>query len=105
MGPMRRTCGPPEIDVTSLLGSRGPSVGGEATLLVRVDRGHELRERASEIGPAAEHVGFDRVTLTYSDLERLVHQVLEHADDVVVVEPVVLRDAVVDALSSLSTGA
>jgi predicted DNA-binding transcriptional regulator YafY len=74
-------------------------------LLVRVDRGHELRERASEIARATGHVGFDRVTLSYSDLDRLVHQVLEHADDVVVVEPVALREAVVDALSSLSRGA
>ena len=96
---------PPGVDVAALLGSRTPSVGGEATLLVRNDRGHELRERASEVTPETDRPGFDRVTLTYRDLDRLVHQVLEHAADVLVVEPLALREAVVDALTSLSRGA
>jgi proteasome accessory factor B len=97
---------PPEIDVTSLLGTtRSPSVGGEAVLLVRAERAFELRERASDLTPSPDHPGFDRVTLTYSDPDRLVHQVLEHASDVRVLEPVGVRDSVVDRLTSLSRGA
>jgi proteasome accessory factor B len=104
-GPDEAYLRPPTIDATELLGSRTPSVGGEATLLVRAERGHELRERASTVTPAPDHPGFDRLTLTSVDLDRLAHQVLEHASDVVVVEPAALRDAVVGALTSLAGSA
>jgi len=77
----------------------GGGRGGEATLLVRSGRGHELRDRATSVEP--DTAGYDRVRIAYTDLDRLAQRVLEHGDDVVAVEPAALKGAVVAALQAL----
>jgi len=90
---------PPEADVASLVAEPGSGQSGEATLLVRSGRGHELRDRATSVEP--DTAGYDRVRIAYTDLDRLAQRVLEHGDDVVAVEPAALKGAVVAALQAL----
>jgi proteasome accessory factor B len=91
---------PPDIDIRSLIGDPFVGEAGEATLLVRVDRGHEFRDRATSVEPSTG--GFDLVRLAYADADRLTHQVLEHGADVVVMEPEFLRANVVAALTAVA---
>ena len=94
---------PPDADVGSLVSQPSPTMGGEAVLLVRADRGHELRDRASSIEP--DRAGYDRLELTYVDSDRLTSQVLEHGADVVVLEPEFVRTDVLAALAAVTESA
>jgi proteasome accessory factor B len=96
---------PPDVDVGTLVQDPVPGSGGDARLLVRADRGHELRDRASSIEPTNEPAGYDLLQITYVDADRLAHQVLEHGADVLVVEPAFLRANVLAALNAVAAGA
>ena len=92
---------PEDVDIAQLVAD--PSAGRspqQAVLRVRVGAGHGLRRRATSVVPAGE--GWERITLTTRDEDRLAREVLAHGSDVVVEEPLPTRDLVVAALIALA---
>lgn len=95
---------PPDVDLRETIRRLAPPAGAErATLLARPDTGHSFRRRAVTItqgvaGPDGRR-DWDRV-----ELERpargLVDEVLYHGSDVVLVEPVRLREQLVGRLQA-----
>ncbi len=92
---------PDDVDIAELVAD--PSAGRspqQAVLRVRIGAGHGLRRRATSVVSAGE--GWERITLTTRDEDRLVREVLAHGSDVVVEEPQPTRDLVVAALTALA---
>ncbi|HSR25383.1 MAG TPA: YafY family protein [Candidatus Eisenbacteria bacterium] len=71
---------------------------GEATLRVRAGAGVALRRRALKQTPGE---GWDELVVPYGDAELLADEVAGYGPDVVAVEPVELRDAVVRRLRAV----
>jgi proteasome accessory factor B len=69
-----------------------------ALLRIRKNRGHQLRSLAHQVKTGDE---WDEVSLPILDASWLLRLILWHRDDVVVLEPVTLRRAVIDALRNL----
>ena len=69
-----------------------------ALLGIRKNRGHQLRSLAHQVKMGDE---WDKVSLPILDASWLLRLILWHREDVVVLEPVTLRRAVIDALRNL----
>ena len=68
-----------------------------ATLRVRADAGNALH-RWGRAAPDAAHPGWDRVTIDYSDPDWYAGYLAEFGQDVVVLDPPELREAVIRQL-------
>lgn len=99
---------PEDLDLRALARSLSPRDPTEATLLaIRSGRAPTLRRRGA---PAATELplpaGFDVVTVGFSDLYSAAEEITRHAADVVVLEPVELRELVLHGLTAVAaTGA
>ncbi len=91
---------PDDIDVRGLATQLSPSgQDGTAVVRLRAGAGLTLRRRAAEVGPSVD--GWQDVTLPYGSEVELAGEVVELADDAVVLEPAQLREAVVARLRRL----
>ena len=70
----------------------------QATLEIRRGKAHTLLARAENI---VDHDEWIRITLSYSEVDELVRDVLWHLDDVKVIEPQIVRERVIQALDEL----
>ena len=70
----------------------------KATLEIRRGKAHTLLARAENI---VDHDEWIRITLSYSEVDELVRDVLWHLDDVKVLEPQIVRERVIQALDEL----
>ena len=69
-----------------------------ALLHVRKNRGHQLRSLGTLVDSGEE---WDVLSLSILDLSWLLRSILWHRDDVIVVEPISLRDSVISSLNEL----
>jgi len=69
-----------------------------AKLQVRPGSGYQLRRLATQVHASDE---WDQIEIPMFDLDFLINLVLWHGDDVIVLEPLTLRTAVIDALTKL----
>ncbi|CAA9348712.1 MAG: FIG005453: Putative DeoR-family transcriptional regulator [uncultured Nocardioidaceae bacterium] len=92
---------PSGIDVRALASQLSPTgQGGTAVLRLREGAGLALRRRAQQVEPPAD--GWQEVTLPYDSHVELAGEIVELADDVVVLRPPELRGLVVDRLRRLA---
>ena len=87
---------PLEIDIDSAFSSQQPLQS--ATLLLRDGRALNLRTRAQEISTPSEEDGWQRFEIDFRDRERFVEEILWYGSDVIVIEPVELRQKIVELL-------
>ncbi|WP_199701857.1 helix-turn-helix transcriptional regulator [Jiangella rhizosphaerae] len=71
-----------------------------ALVRVRHGSGHGLRRRATFVATDAT-TGWDEVTVPYTSNQALAEELVSHGADVVALEPVELRDAVVERLRAI----
>jgi predicted DNA-binding transcriptional regulator YafY len=69
-----------------------------ALLRVRKNRGHQLRSLGTLVDSGEE---WDVLSLPILDLSWLLRSILWHRDDVIVVEPISLRESVISSLNEL----
>ena len=94
---------PADVDLVALVSGPAREDGEEtAVLAVRPGRAHALRRRAVRSAPGAERGGDDRLELRFASLDRLAEQVVAAGEDVVVLEPPGLREAVLGRLRALA---
>ncbi|RLV48697.1 WYL domain-containing protein [Nocardioides mangrovicus] len=78
---------------------------GTAVLRLRADAAHDLRRRASSIGPDPDPhdgtEGWDRAEVPFANLDQFAGEVLAALDAVEVLEPAELRDVVVARLEGV----
>ena len=87
---------PADFRMQSLLQSKAKLE--KATLEIRRGKAHTLLARAENI---VDHDEWIRITLSYSEVDELVRDVLWHLDDVKVLEPKIVRERVIQALDEL----
>jgi proteasome accessory factor B len=87
---------PAEFRMQSLLQSKAKLE--KATLEIRRGKAHTLLARAENI---VDHDEWIRITLSYSEVDELVRDVLWHLDDVKILEPQIARERVIQALDEL----
>jgi len=87
---------PADFRMQSLLQSKAKLE--KATLEIRRGKAHTLLARAENIVDQDEWI---RITLSYSEVDELVRDVLWHLDDVKVLEPQIVRERVIQALDEL----
>ena len=100
-GPTREV--PADLDPVSMIAA---TQGGEpqpspAVLRVRPGTGHALRRRARTVGSVDEH--WDQIDLDHGDLDAFAAEIAGHGPDVVVEQPLELRDAVIARLEAVAT--
>ncbi|HUW87813.1 MAG TPA: WYL domain-containing protein [Candidatus Paceibacterota bacterium] len=88
----------PDFHVLSFLDSHLFEPRDIAQLRIRRGRGHALRAEAITLSSDEQ---FDLCELPYSDDERFVDSILWHGDDVIVLNPLTLREKVISRLRSL----
>ena len=92
---------PTDIDVHALATQLSPSgQDGTAVLRIRAGAGLALRRRAAAVGPLVD--GWQELTVPYGSDVELAGEVVELAEDVVVLQPPALRELVVDRLRRLT---
>jgi proteasome accessory factor B len=87
---------PADFRMQSLLQSKAKLE--QATLEIRRGKAHTLLARAENI---VDHDEWIRITLSYSEVDELVRDVLWHLDDVKILEPQIARERVIQALDEL----
>ena len=87
---------PADFRMQSLLQSKAKLE--KATLEIRRGKAHTLLARAENI---VDHDDWIRITLSYSEVDELVRDVLWHLDDVKILEPQIARERVIQALDEL----
>ena len=98
---------PADLDLRTLARSLAPREPTAATLLaIRAGRAPALRRRGE---PATTDVplpgGFDVISVSFSDLYAAAEEITQHAADVLVLEPVELRELVVRGLKAVADSA
>jgi proteasome accessory factor B len=98
---------PGDVDLRSFIERayrREPSTQATATVAVRPGAAFQLRRWAEQVDDGADpRRGWDLATISYGDLEWMAQGVAGHADDVVVLEPPELVDAVVRRLRAAAS--
>ena len=87
---------PLDIDIDAAFSSQLPLQ--HATLLLRDGRALNLRTRAQEISTPGKEDGWQRVEIEFRDRERFVEEILWYGSDVIVIEPVELRQQIIKLL-------
>jgi proteasome accessory factor B len=99
-GPAGAVRRPDGVDLTAMVASYDAGIETRtAAVEVREYRGVGLRRGAIDVQPGRP--GWDRLTLSYSDAERLADQLLPYGADVVVTDPPELVDVVTTRLRAL----
>jgi predicted DNA-binding transcriptional regulator YafY len=96
---------PEQVDLLAAVATfEGPPEDrGEATLRVRTGAAAGLRRRAAPVvAPRDGEDGWDTLALRYSDPDSLARRLAGYADDVVVIGPPDVRDAVVRHLRAVA---
>lgn len=93
---------PEDLDPVSMIAATDGSEPqpSPAVLRVRVGAGHLLRRRARTVGSIDDQ--WDQVDLDHGDLATFAAEVAGHGPDVVVEQPLELRDAVVERLEAVA---
>ena len=89
---------PDDFDIRDFLDAELFEVTGHATIKIRKGKGYVLRQGA-RVTPCDDE--FDFCDISFNNLERFLDVVLWHGDDVVVLAPLELRDAVIQRLEKL----
>lgn len=93
----------PEHDPQIMVrGSAGQTTPSPAVLRVRAGRGHALRRAARTVGEVDDT--WSLLDIDYTDLDGFADDLAAHGPDVVVEQPVDLRDAVVRRLRAATEG-
>lgn len=87
---------PMEFDVKTLLGTN--SYSNEALLRLRKGKAHSLRESATLVSSDGE---WDLVKIKYADEQQIIRQSLWYGSDLLIVEPLELRDRLITALQKM----
>ncbi|WP_375433001.1 helix-turn-helix transcriptional regulator [uncultured Friedmanniella sp.] len=98
---------PEDLDLRALARSLAPREPTERTVLaIRPGRAPGLRRR-SEAAQSDQALppGFEVVAVGFSDLSSAAEEITRHAADVVVLEPVELRELVLRGLTAVAAGA
>ncbi|GAA3729202.1 helix-turn-helix transcriptional regulator [Salinactinospora qingdaonensis] len=96
---------PDDVDVRSIVSGHHGDPEAVALLRVRPDSAHQLRRAARRIVPGEHSTnapGWDRVEYPYTDLARLVADVAEFGDRVIIDAPAEARTALADHLSAVT---
>ena len=101
-GESATTSVPDDLDPVSMIAATD---GAEpqpspAVLRVRVGCGHVLRRRARTVGSIDDQ--WDQVDLDHGDLQAFAAEIASHGGDVVVEQPLELRDAVIGCLKAVA---
>ncbi len=98
---------PDDLDLRALARSLAPRDPTQATVLaIRSGRAPTLRRRGTEARTELPlPAGFDVVTVSFSDLYSAAEEITRHAADVVVLEPVELRQLVLRGLTAVAATA
>jgi proteasome accessory factor B len=98
---------PDDVDLRSFIERayrREPVDESSARIAVRPGAALQLRRWAAEVDDGADDVrGWDVAHISYGDLDWMAQGVAGHADDVVVLEPPELVDAVVRRLTAAAS--
>ena len=92
---------PVNFNVNEFLNSESKEEQSIATLIIRENRVMALRNRGKVM---AGSNGWEKLEITFDDLNELSKEILWYADDVVVESPQELRDQVVKSLQELING-
>lgn len=100
VGPPGAVTPPPDLDLSARVAAVEPgALVRTAVVRAQAGAGHALRRTATGTAPGPD--GTDLLTLTYTDPERLAEMLSGLAPEVVALEPVELRDAVVARLRAV----
>lgn len=89
---------PGDFDVLAFLDAELFETTERATVKIRKGKGHVLRQGATVLSSDDE---FNWCEIPFSNVEKFIDLVLWHGDDVVVLSPSNLREAVIDKLQEL----
>ncbi|WP_433225383.1 helix-turn-helix transcriptional regulator [Actinomadura formosensis] len=105
-GPAGSVTVPDGVDVRRIAFDRDDPVSEPRPAVVRLRRGAAQGPRrwARDVRPAGDDPGWDEATLTFRDVERFAPYLARFADDVVVLDPPDLREAVIQHLKSVLAG-
>lgn len=94
---------PEDLDPLSMIAATDGSEPQQspAVLRVRVGTGHGLRRRARTVGEIDDQ--WDQVDLDHGDLTGFAQEIASHGPDVLVEQPLELRDAVIAQLEAVVT--
>jgi proteasome accessory factor B len=92
---------PPDVDVRRLAFDRGepPAEPRIATVRLRKGAAEGLRRRAREITPV--DIAWDQADLEFHEVDRFAPYLARFADDVVVLDPPDVREAVIQQLKAV----
>lgn len=93
---------PTDLDPVSMIAATDPQEPQPhpAVLRVRVGTGHQLRRRATSVTSIDEQ--WDRIGVDHGRLAGFAAEIIHHGPDVVVEEPVELREAVIERLHAVA---
>jgi predicted DNA-binding transcriptional regulator YafY len=87
------------FDIPELIPAQGSDEVSEFALLrIRKNRGHQLRSLATLVESGEE---WDEIRLPIVDASWLLRTILWHRDDVIALDPPILRKSVIDSLEEL----
>jgi len=87
------------FDIPALIPAQGSDEVSEFALLrIRKNRGHQLRSLATLVESGEE---WDEIRLPIVDASWLLRTILWHRDDVIALDPPILRKSVIDSLEEL----
>ncbi|MFI0446126.1 helix-turn-helix transcriptional regulator [Actinomadura sp. 6N118] len=103
-GPAGSVTVPPGVDVRSIAFTWGDPVAEPrpATVRLRTGAAQGPRQWAKDVHPVGE--GWDEAVLTFRDVDRFAPYLARFADDIVVVDPPDLREAVIQQLKAVLAG-
>ena len=104
-GPPRSFTVPAGSDVRDLVRSWGGQHPRQRTAVLRVRRGagYGLRRWARQVPQVPDEPGWDRLELSFSEVDWLAGNLASYGSDVVVIEPPDLREAVIGSLKAVLT--
>lgn len=95
---------PKNLDIRSIFGDQVFDTPATALLAIRQNRGHSLRDSLrATLQDTIDIAGevYDLVTVKYHDEQRFVSEITGFAEDVLVVEPAPIREAVMGGLRKI----
>ena len=87
---------PTDLDIN--LAFQSQEIQGRATLFLRNGRALNLRARCQEVSDPENMSGWNKVQIDFYDRERFIEELLWYGDDVVVTQPLDLREQIISLL-------